>query len=129
LTFLNNSDRRRATTTFAFDSVAVTGCCTTTCSLQKYLQTHPDAFQRFELMRPVLQVWHTQWTNLSQIFKTHLGEPLNNNPATITWSSKEIGWALPSNPKKVDYYPEMELLVLLHDTQMLDCWRLVAILI
>ena len=33
--------------------------------LKKYLQTHPDAFQRFELMQPVLQVWHTQWTNLS----------------------------------------------------------------
>jgi hypothetical protein len=98
-------------------------------TLQKYLQTHPDAFQRFELMRPVLQVWHTQWTNLSRIFETHLGEPLNNNPATIAWSSKKIGRALPSNPKKVDYYPEMQLLVLLHDTQMLDCWRLVAILI
>jgi hypothetical protein len=60
-------------------------------TLKKYLQTHPDAFQRFELIQPVLQVWHTQWTNLSRIYETHLGEPLNNNPATIAWSSKKIG--------------------------------------
>src|ERR1700733_3334754 len=92
-------------------------------TLKKYLQTHPDPFQRFELMQPVLQVWPTQWTNLSQIFETHLGDPLNNNPATIGWSSKKIGRVPPSNPKKVNYYPEVQLLALVHDTQMLDCWR------
>ena len=54
-------------------------------TLKKYLQTHPDAFQRFELMQPVLQVWHTQWTNLSRIYE-HLGEPLNNNSPS-TWQS------------------------------------------
>lgn len=52
-------------------------------TLKKYLQTHPDAFQRFEPLQAILQVWHTQWTNLSGIFKTHWGGTLDNNPATL----------------------------------------------
>jgi hypothetical protein len=96
-------------------------------TLKKYLQTHPDAVQRFKLMQLILYVWHTQWTNLSCIYETHLGEPLNRNLATIAWSSNKIGQALLSNPKKVDYYLEMQLPVILHNTQMLNCWRSVII--
>ncbi|KAJ7463145.1 hypothetical protein B0H11DRAFT_2241122 [Mycena galericulata] len=48
--------------------------------LKKYLQNHPDPFQSFELLQPVLQLWHTMWTDLCRIFETHWGAPLNDNP-------------------------------------------------
>ena len=83
--------------------------------LKKYMQTHPDEFQRFELLRPVLQVWHTQWTNLTWIIQTHSGESLSNNPATIWWAAKKIGCDI-SGDKKSDFYPDSQLLALLHDT-------------
>ena len=93
--------------------------------LKKYMQTHADQFQRFELMRPILQVWHTQWTNLTRIIQTHSGESLSNNPATIRWAAKKIGRDV-SGDKKSDFYPDSQLLALLHDTQMLDGWRYIS---
>ncbi|KAJ7672979.1 hypothetical protein DFH06DRAFT_1266807 [Mycena polygramma] len=64
--------------------------------MQKYLQNHTDPFQSFELLRPVLQLWHTFWTDL--------------------WR------APPANLKKVDYYPTAQFLSLVHDMRILDCW-------
>jgi hypothetical protein len=94
--------------------------------LKKYMQTHPDQFQRFELLRPILKVWHTQWTNLTRIIQTHSGGLLSNNPATIRWAAKKIGRNI-SGDKKSDFYPDSQLLALLHDTQMLDGWRFISI--
>lgn len=94
--------------------------------LKKYLQNHGDSFENFELMQPILQSWHTMWTDLSRIFSTHWGGIIkNNNPASIGHSAKKIGRPPPPNMKKVDYYPCQQLLNLIHDTRMLDCWRYV----
>jgi hypothetical protein len=90
--------------------------------LKKYLQNHTDAFQSFEILRPILQLWHLMWTDLCRIFETHWGAPLNDNPATLGHSAKKIGRAPPANLKKVDYYPSVQLLNLVHDMRMLDCW-------
>jgi hypothetical protein len=90
--------------------------------LQKYLQNHTDAFESFELLRPVLQLWYTCWTDLCRISDTHWGAPLNDNPATLGHSAKKIGCSPPANLKKVDYYPTAQLLSLVHDMRMLDYW-------
>ncbi|KAJ7201497.1 hypothetical protein B0H12DRAFT_1036342 [Mycena haematopus] len=93
--------------------------------LKKYLQNHsPDAFRSFEILRPVLQLWHTMWTDLCRIFETHWGAPLSDNIATLGHSAKKIGRAPPANLKKVDYYPSAQLLNLVHDMRMLDCWAI-----
>ncbi|KAJ7737980.1 hypothetical protein B0H16DRAFT_1325652 [Mycena metata] len=92
--------------------------------LKQFLQDHPDLFQSFELLRPVLQLWHLMWTDLCRINETHWGSPLNDNPATLGNSAKKIGRAPPANLKKVDYYPSAQLLNLVHDMRMLDCWAL-----
>ncbi|KAJ7508161.1 hypothetical protein B0H11DRAFT_2185164 [Mycena galericulata] len=57
--------------------------------LKKYLQNHKDPFQSFELLRPVLQLWHTFSTDLCRICETHWGDPLNDNPATLGHSAKK----------------------------------------
>lgn len=95
--------------------------------IQKYLQNHKDPFQSFALLQPLLQVWHTMWTDLSRIHETHWGEPLSKNPATLGHSAKKIGRSAPSNLKKVDYYPSAQFIALVHDTRMLDCWRQVFV--
>ncbi|KAJ6571561.1 hypothetical protein B0H19DRAFT_1064633 [Mycena capillaripes] len=79
--------------------------------LQRYLQNHhPDAFRSFEIFRPVLQIWHTLWTNLCRIFKTYWAAPLNDNFASLGHSAKKIGRTPPANFKKVDYYLNAQLL-------------------
>ncbi|KAJ6473014.1 hypothetical protein C8R45DRAFT_936050 [Mycena sanguinolenta] len=85
--------------------------------IQKYMRNHTESpFQSFQLMHPVLQVWHTMWTDLCWIHETHWGAPLNDNPASLGNSAKKIGRPAPSNLKKVDYYPAADLLVLIHVT-------------
>ncbi|KAG9217635.1 hypothetical protein CCMSSC00406_0003676 [Pleurotus cornucopiae] len=91
--------------------------------LKRHLQADPNPFQSFESMVPVLQPWHTMWTDLNRIYTTHWGELLDDNPSTLAYSAKKIGRPPPGNLKKVDYYPSAELLDLVHDMRMLDCWR------
>ncbi|KAJ8509453.1 hypothetical protein ONZ45_g8391 [Pleurotus djamor] len=93
-------------------------------TLKKHLSNHDNPFQSFELCIPVLQVFHTSWTNFSRLLETHWGPALNDNPATLGHSAKKIGRQTPANFKKVDYYPTAELVDIVHDMRMLDCWRL-----
>ncbi|KAL0956773.1 hypothetical protein HGRIS_002893 [Hohenbuehelia grisea] len=93
-------------------------------TLKKHLQAHQDPHQSLALMEPILLWWHTMWTNLCRLLATHWGDALDDNPATVGHSAKKIGRQPPPNFKKVDYYPFMELLDLVHDMRMLDCWRI-----
>ncbi|KAJ6468897.1 hypothetical protein C8R45DRAFT_1078905 [Mycena sanguinolenta] len=94
--------------------------------LQSYLQWHKDPFKSFEIFEPQLQVWHTKWTDIIRIFQTHWGHTLgkSTNPASLGHSASRIGRAAPSNMKKVEFYPGSQLLYLVLDARMLDCWSL-----
>ncbi|KAJ7104701.1 hypothetical protein C8R44DRAFT_542106, partial [Mycena epipterygia] len=94
--------------------------------LQNYLQFHKDSFKSFEIFEPQLQVWHTKWTDLIRIFQTHWGRTSgkSTNPASLGHSAGKIGRAAPSNMKKVEFYPGSQLLYLVLDARMLDCWSL-----
>ncbi|KAF8172930.1 hypothetical protein K438DRAFT_1772364 [Mycena galopus ATCC 62051] len=48
----------------------------------------------------------------------------NTNPASLGHSASKIGRAPPPNLKKIDFYPGSQLLYLVLDARMLDCWRL-----
>lgn len=91
--------------------------------LQRYLQFHSDPLQSLELLEPVLSLWHTEWTDLSRIFETHWDSILSADPSTLGHSAAQLGRAAPPNLKKVDYYPAAELMYLVLDVRMLDCWR------
>lgn len=39
--------------------------------LKKYLQYHNHEFESFEMLEPELEIWHTEATDLSRIYKTH----------------------------------------------------------
>ncbi|KII85006.1 hypothetical protein PLICRDRAFT_78107, partial [Plicaturopsis crispa FD-325 SS-3] len=92
--------------------------------MKRYLQSHGDAFKSFELLEVVLELWHTRWTDLSRIFETHWGSNTSSNPATLSHSARKIGRAPPSSLKKVDFYPSSQLVYLVLDVRMLDCWRI-----
>ncbi|KAJ7445371.1 hypothetical protein B0H11DRAFT_2162611 [Mycena galericulata] len=85
-----------------------------------------DPFKSFEIVEPQLQVWHTKWTDLIRIFQTHWGRTSgkSNNPASLGHSAGKIGRPAPSNMKKVEFYPGSQLLYLVLDARMLDCWSL-----
>jgi hypothetical protein len=91
--------------------------------LQRYLQFHRDPFQSFELVRPILAVWHTAWTDLSRLVEEHWGSLLDPDPSSLGHSASQMGIATTPNLKKVDYYPTVDMVKLVLETRMLDCWR------
>ncbi|EGO02456.1 hypothetical protein SERLA73DRAFT_119706 [Serpula lacrymans var. lacrymans S7.3] len=93
-------------------------------NLKRYLQFHSNTFERLDIIEPILELWHTEWTNLSRLFETHWGEGISNDPSTLGHSASQIGRKAPINLKKVDYYPCFHLANLVLETWLLDCWSL-----
>lgn len=93
--------------------------------LQEYLQLHESEFDSFEFMQPLLEWWHTEWTNLSRLCEFHWGSdgPEALDPSTLGHSAAKIGWKKPPNLKKVDFYTTADLVDTVLDGRMLDCWR------
>jgi len=91
--------------------------------LQEYLQFHDNEYESMELLEPVLEWWHTEWTNLSRLFESYWGPSLTNDPSYLGHSASRIGRKKPSNLKKVDFYTSSELAFLVLDVRVLDCWR------
>ncbi|KAI1792869.1 hypothetical protein LXA43DRAFT_886661 [Ganoderma leucocontextum] len=92
--------------------------------LKEYLQFHPDEFQRFDILYPFLEIWHTIWTYLSAVFETHFGDSLTPDPSALGHSATQINQKAPPNLKKVDYYSSIYLAFTVLDARMLDCWRI-----
>lgn len=92
--------------------------------LKKYLQFHSNEVESLEILEPMLEWWHTLWTDLSRIFAAHWGSDLNSDPSTIGHSATKIGRKKPTNLGKVDYYSNVQLAYLILDIRILDCWRL-----
>ena len=91
--------------------------------LKRYLQFHRDPFQSLEVLEPILSPWHTEWTDLSRIFEVHWDSLMSTDPSSLGHSAAQIGRPAPSSLKKVDYYPSAELMYLVLDVRILDCWR------
>lgn len=91
--------------------------------MKRYMGFHGTEWQRFNIIQPFLELWHTEWTDLSRIFETHWGYLLTKDPSTLGHSATQINRKPPSNLKKVDYYPGAHLVYLVLDARMLDCWR------
>ena len=89
--------------------------------LWEYLQLHPNDMDAMRIMKPMLEWWHTEWTNLSQIFEAYWGDPFINDPATLGHSAAKIGRKKPTN-LKVDFYTSTDLAYLVLDVRILDCW-------
>ncbi|KAJ3817574.1 hypothetical protein F5880DRAFT_1492702 [Lentinula raphanica] len=92
--------------------------------LKRYVQYNENELLNLRVLEPQLEWWHTMWTDLNRLYETHWGEPLSNDPSTLGHSSRKIGREDPSNLKKIDYYPGIQLAYLVLDARMLDCWRL-----
>ncbi|OJT06327.1 hypothetical protein TRAPUB_2789 [Trametes pubescens] len=92
--------------------------------LKHYLQFHENELESLELVQPVLALWHTAWADLSRIFETHWGSLLTDDPSTLGHSAAKIGRKAPPNLKKVDFNYGADIMYLVLDARMLDCWRL-----
>jgi hypothetical protein len=44
--------------------------------LKRYMQFHGDELQSLELLVPMLELWHLEWTDLIRLFEVHWGHYL-----------------------------------------------------
>ncbi|KAF9487211.1 hypothetical protein BDN71DRAFT_1514192 [Pleurotus eryngii] len=86
--------------------------------------TNENPLQSLEILEPFLEIWHTNWTNLSRIYEAHWDSLTSKDPSNLGHSANRIGRKASANLKKVDYYPFMQLAYQVLDARMLDCWRL-----
>ncbi|KAI0042004.1 hypothetical protein FA95DRAFT_1598679 [Auriscalpium vulgare] len=92
--------------------------------LKQLLQFEGSGFARMDWIEPFLELWHTEWTDLSRIFETHWGDELGRDPSTLGYSAGKINIKRPSNLKKVDYYSGTHLAYLVLDVHIMDCVRI-----
>ncbi|KZV80959.1 hypothetical protein EXIGLDRAFT_629312 [Exidia glandulosa HHB12029] len=92
--------------------------------VQKYLQTLPTAYERMEWLVPILQLWHMKWTVLGRIIFCWWGSSRTSDVSSLGNSAIAAGKKVPSKLKKPDFRSGTEMLFLVGEARMLDCWRI-----
>ncbi|KAH9933360.1 uncharacterized protein B0H18DRAFT_983268 [Fomitopsis serialis] len=83
--------------------------------LKNYLGFHcGNSFENFDLIEPVLAMWHTGRTDLGRVFARHWGPSLSDDVSTLGHSANKIGLGTPSNLSKVDYKQGTEICSRVH---------------
>ncbi len=72
--------------------------------LQNYMQFQDTEFARLDFLKPLLESWHTLWTNLSRIYEAHWDSLTSKDPSAIGPGANLLNLKAPANLSKVDFY-------------------------
>ncbi|KAK1234278.1 hypothetical protein PQX77_002521 [Marasmius sp. AFHP31] len=92
--------------------------------LMQQRQFHTTPFHSLRVLNPTLQWWHLFWTNDNRIIDRHIGNPAVPDASSFGYSLAAINQTLSKEQGKYSYNKSSELLYLVLDARMLDCWRL-----
>ncbi|KDQ19565.1 hypothetical protein BOTBODRAFT_82813, partial [Botryobasidium botryosum FD-172 SS1] len=92
--------------------------------LKKFLASQSQPRHRLAHIVPVLELWHTKWADLSRIFAEHFNLDAIKDPSALSGSAAAIQAPLPTNTKKVDFYPSAHTITSVAKAQMINCWSL-----
>ncbi|KAI0260320.1 hypothetical protein BC834DRAFT_832002 [Gloeopeniophorella convolvens] len=84
-----------------------------------------DDFRSLRFARPVLELWHTKWTDMNRIFEGFWGGDLARvDPSTLGFMALLTGTIKPTaESDKTDYYKGTRTIGLVVQGHILDCWR------
>ncbi|TRM61285.1 hypothetical protein BD626DRAFT_570939 [Schizophyllum amplum] len=88
------------------------------------LQFEDNIVDSLEVLLPFLEGWHQEYTSNNEIIENHYGKPLTSDYSTLGHSAAKLGRRRPADLKKFDYAQGAQLMYLVLDARMLDCWRL-----
>ncbi|KAH7903329.1 hypothetical protein BJ138DRAFT_1120498 [Hygrophoropsis aurantiaca] len=92
--------------------------------LKKFLSMHKGDFDALRFVVPMLELWHTKWTDLSRIVRTHWGgEDTRGDPSTLSCLAGTAECPTPSDLRKVDFYNGAHLVNLALDAHILNIWE------
>lgn len=93
--------------------------------LKKYLSSQDGNFESLGFVIEVLEIWHTKWHDLSRICASQWGPSGSNDPSTLSYLAKALNSPIPSDLKKVDFYPNARLIDVAVRAHILQCWEYV----
>ncbi|KAF8072301.1 hypothetical protein FPV67DRAFT_1411833 [Lyophyllum atratum] len=92
--------------------------------IRKLMVAEEGDFESFRWMIPLLELWHTKWTDLSRTVRGHWGEGHSDDPSTLACWAKVASCPTPSNLRKVEFFDGAHLVNLALDANILSCWEL-----
>ncbi|KAG6836416.1 hypothetical protein H0H93_008157 [Arthromyces matolae] len=92
-------------------------------NLKKYLSAESGDFESFRWLVPLLELWHTKWTDLSRVARAHWGKDFPNDPSTLAFASKHTGSPAPNDLRKIDFYDGAHIVNLTLDANILNLWE------
>ncbi|KAG6893874.1 hypothetical protein C0992_008316 [Termitomyces sp. T32_za158] len=91
--------------------------------LRKMMVAEEGDFDSFYWLIPLLELWHTKWTDLSQTICSHWGEEHTNDPSTLACIAKIAACPTPKDLQKVEFFDGVHLVNLALDANILNCWE------
>lgn len=91
--------------------------------LRRLMVAEEDDFESFRWMIPLLELWHTKWTDLSRTVRGHWGEGHADDPSTLACMAGVAACPTPSNLRKVEFFDGAHLINLTLDANILNCWE------
>ncbi|PPQ95548.1 hypothetical protein CVT26_008573 [Gymnopilus dilepis] len=89
--------------------------------LKKLSSAEEHNFDAFRWVIPLLELWHTKWTDLSRTVRGHWGS--TDDPASLATAAEETDFPTPTDMRKVDFYDGSHLVNLALDAHILNCWE------
>ncbi|KAF8163196.1 hypothetical protein B0H34DRAFT_794930 [Crassisporium funariophilum] len=90
--------------------------------LKKLLSPEESEFSSFRWLQPLLKLWHTKWTDLSRVVRTHWGT--EDDPSSLASVASIAECPKPTDLRKVDFYDGSHLVTVALDAHILSCWEL-----
>ncbi|KAF8965633.1 hypothetical protein BDZ97DRAFT_1658861 [Flammula alnicola] len=90
--------------------------------LKKICAAEEGDFESFRWLVPLLELWHTKWTDLSRDIRAHWGS--TDDPSSLASIARIAECPTPSDLRKVDFYDGSYLVNLALDANLLNCWEL-----
>ncbi|KIJ11608.1 hypothetical protein PAXINDRAFT_157256 [Paxillus involutus ATCC 200175] len=92
--------------------------------LKRYLIVHEGDLESLWCLMPMLELWHTKWTELSRLVRHHWGgENFMHNTTTLGCMANHASCPTPANLRKVDFYNGAHLVNLVLNANLLNCWE------
>lgn len=89
--------------------------------LKKALSPEEGDFDSLRWIYPLLELWHTKWTDLSRVVRTHWGT--TDDPSSLSAIAEVSNCPTPSDLRKVDFFDGSHLVNLALDAHLLNCWE------
>jgi hypothetical protein len=89
--------------------------------LKKIMAAEEGDFESFRWLVPLLELWHTKWTDLSRTVRAHWGSV--DDSSSLANIARIATCPTPSDLRKVDFYDGSYLVNLALDANLLNCWE------